>query len=228
MIKQRFKMKNKVLLKSLFHIAKLVEQAQELTKKKIIVDAFNDYSYTDFSLYTDCIETGNSLYNKKGIELADSGLMQNSYYKDTLDTMDGYPYYEDTRYYKIKDGVFVGVTFYDSITINTSPELLNTIFKIAILNNKINKILARPQVVEVFEDIGFNIDGFEYNCTEKNGLLYHNNGNPIAEGDKYSSTGMIDDLYYVDQHTGYLEDDYYGIMYYKISDGLFVKIEYSC
>lgn len=218
-------MKNKILLKSLFHIAKLMEQAQKLTKKKIIVDTFDDYSYTDFRLYTNCIETDNNLYNKNGVELANSGLIQNSYYEYKID---GYPYYENTRYYKIKNGVFVGITFYDSITIDASPELLNTIFKIAILHDKIDKILARPQITEIFEDINFNISGFEHNCTEQNGLLYHSNGNPIAEGDKYSSTGMIDDLYYIDQHTGYPEDDYYGTMYYKISDGLFVKIEYSC
>lgn len=220
-------MKNKVLLKSLFHIAQLTEQAQKLMKKKIIIDTFNDsLSHEDFHLYTGCIEKDNMLYNKNGVELADSGLIESAYYKYAFYA---YPYWKETRYYKIKDGIFVGMSFWDSITIDDSCKLLDTIFEIASLQSKINKILSRNQVAEEFEDMTFfKIEGFERNCIEQNSALYAGDGYYIADGDKYEPTGMIDDLYYVNQHSGYLEDDYYGTMYYKISDKLFVKVSYSC
>lgn len=218
-------MKNKVLIKSLFHIAQLSEQAQRLMKKKIIIDTFNDsLSREDFHLYTDCIEKNNKLYSKNGIELANSRLIENAYYKYKFSDWS-----EEVRYYRIKDEIFVGMEFWDSIVINNSHELLDEIFKIASLQDKINKILLRRQVAEEFDDMTyFKVEGFERNCVEQNCLLYDRNGNYLAEGSKSDPTGMIDDLYYVNQHSGYLEDDYYGTMYYKISDKLFVKVSYSC
>lgn len=221
-------MKNKVLIKSLFHATQLTEQIQKLMMQKEIVDAFGKEVQSDIILLTGCIEKDDCLYNTNGYNLAVSGLINNLYYVTNDYNYDSSDWLE-SRYYKIKKGIFVYINFCESNMNGNSPDFLKTIFEIASLKSKINKIFLRPQVAEEFEDMTyFEVEGFERNCIEQNGLLYDSNGCCLAEGDKWEPTGMIDNLYYVDQHSGYLEDDYYGTMYYKISDKLFVKVSYNC
>jgi hypothetical protein len=73
---------------------------------------------------------------------------------------------------------------------------------------------------------GYCVENKLFNCTEKNGCLYDCKGNLLATG------GIVDDLYYCNQHTGYmvddLYDDFYGIVYYKIRKGVFVKVSFGC
>lgn len=222
-------MKNKVLLKSLFHAAQLSEQIQKLMIRKEIIDAFGEEPIqSDITLLKGCTEKDYSLYNANRLNLAISGLIDNSYY-DAVDYDYDFSAPLVTRYYKIKDGMFVSISFCDPTMNASSPNFLKTIFEIASLQSKINKILLRNQVAEEFDDMSyFKVEGFERNCVEQNCLLYDSNGSCLADGDKYEPTGMIDNLYYVDSHCCYLEDDYYGTMYYKISDKLFVKVSYSC
>lgn len=221
-------MKNKVLIKSLFHATQLTEQIQKLMMQKEIVDAFGKEVQSDIILLTGCIEKDDCLYNTNGYNLAVSGLINNLYYVTNDYNYDSSDWLE-SRYYKIKKGIFVYINFCESNMNGNSPDFLKTIFEIASLKSKINKIFLRPQVAEEFDDMTyFKVEGFERNCVEQNCLLYDSNGNYLAEGSKWDSTGMVDDLYYVNQHSGYLEDDYYGTMYYKISDKLFVKVSYSC
>lgn len=61
------------------------------------------------------------------------------------------------------------------------------------------------------------IDG----CTERNGHLYRN-------GDRIDRDGLVDDLYYCTQYTGYCEDDFYGTLYFKTNvPGQFVAVPFS-
>ncbi len=48
------------------------------------------------------------------------------------------------------------------------------------------------------------IDG----CKEKDGHLYRN-------GIRLDNGGLVDDDCYCEQYTGYLEDDFYGVVYFK-------------
>lgn len=221
-------MKNKLLIKSLFHAAQISEQIQKLTMRKDIVDAFGDEIQSNIVLLTNCTEKGNCLYNSNGYKLAVSGLINNSYYRE-IDYDYGPSDLLEHRYYRIKNGTFVYIDFCDSNLNANSTNFLKIIYRIAYLKSKINKILLRPQVAEEFEDMTyFDIEGFERNCIEQNSLLYDSDGRCIAEGCKWEPTGMVDNLYYVNQHTGYLGDDYSGNVYYKISDGLFVNVSFSC
>lgn len=59
-------------------------------------------------------------------------------------------------------------------------------------------------------------------CYVREDVLYSKDGKKIATG------GLVDDLYFVDQRTGYCEDDFYGNMYFPVGDGEYVKVYYKC
>lgn len=71
-------------------------------------------------------------------------------------------------------------------------------------------------------------DGMDYErsylvsgCKEKNGHLYQH-------GDRLDNCGLVDDLYYCSQHTGYCEDDFYGTLYFKTNvPGQFVAVPFE-
>lgn len=57
-------------------------------------------------------------------------------------------------------------------------------------------------------------------CKEKNGHLYQ-------DGGRLDNSGLVDDLYYCDQHTGYCEDYFYGTLYFKTDvPGQFVAVHF--
>lgn len=58
-------------------------------------------------------------------------------------------------------------------------------------------------------------------CKERNGHLY--------QGDsRLDNDGLVDDLYYCCQYTGYCEDDFYGTIYFKTNvPGQFVAVPFS-
>lgn len=58
-------------------------------------------------------------------------------------------------------------------------------------------------------------------CTEKRGHLYQ-------DGCRLDNCGLVDDLYYCDQHTGYCEDDFHGTLYFKTNvPGQFVAVPFE-
>lgn len=62
---------------------------------------------------------------------------------------------------------------------------------------------------------------FVDNCEEKNGHLYSDEG-------RLDNSGLVDDDYYCNQHTGYLGDDFYGTVYYKTDvPGKFVAVPFA-
>lgn len=71
---------------------------------------------------------------------------------------------------------------------------------------------------------GLHIESAEFikNCVAEEGHLYDRDGNQL------DNCGLVDDEYYCNQSRGYLEDDYYGTLYYATDEnGTFVKISFS-
>ena len=89
------------------------------------------------------------------------------------------------------------------------------------LKNKRNKVaqhefisdLCSWEVVEIYR-----------NCTVRDGCLFTDKG-ILLSGDSCMEEGVP---YFVNQSTGYSEDDYYGTMFVCVSKGTFVAIAYSC
>lgn len=67
-------------------------------------------------------------------------------------------------------------------------------------------------------EAAYLVDG----CREKNRHLYR--------GDKrLDRQGLVDDLYYCYQKQGYMEDDFYGTLYFKTNvPGQFVAVPFEC
>lgn len=221
-------MKHKLLIKSLFHAAQIAEQIKKLEESQILSETIPEVEF--IRLYTGCKEKNGHLYNQNGYLLSCSGLQHNLFYIDQFSD-----YYEVEMYFKISESTFVRIDSWHfinnedgsaNVEIDISkkelPKFLKTIYQIATLKKQLDNILSRKQVkdgldIETFTS--FTINGFERNCIERNHNLYDCDGNYIAEEV---------DFYYVNQSSGYCEDDYYGALYYKISDGLFVRADYSC
>ena len=79
----------------------------------------------------------------------------------------------------------------------------------------------------LFEDLfSYEFIGVYERCKIKDGCLYDKDGNILS-----SNGGCMDEQipYFVEQTTGYLGDDYYGVMYIKVDNqNTFVAVRYSC
>ena len=79
----------------------------------------------------------------------------------------------------------------------------------------------------LFEKIdldGLHLDAAEIikECVAENGHLYN------RDGEQLDNCGLVDDEYYCSQSKGYLDDDYYGTLYYATTEeGVFIKIPFS-
>lgn len=58
-------------------------------------------------------------------------------------------------------------------------------------------------------------------CSAKGKHLY-------KDGSRLDNCGLTDDIYYCDQHSGYLEDDFYGTLYFKTNvPGQYVAVPFE-
>lgn len=95
--------------------------------------------------------------------------------------------------------------------------------QIAELNEKIIELSNQMEMKGIDTD-GLNLNCAELvkGCIEENGHLYDRDGN------KLDRDGLIDDEYYCHQTQGFIEDDYYGTLYYATDEaGTFVKIPFN-
>lgn len=94
---------------------------------------------------------------------------------------------------------------------------------------KMKKQLAvlQGKIEEEFSDCtAWEIEGILYGCYEKDGHLYNKDGEVVSEE---TCSGDLSEKYYVNQSCGYLEDDYYGTLYYMVDNkGTVVEVSYSC
>lgn len=97
--------------------------------------------------------------------------------------------------------------------------------------NKIKKIANQAANIRKFEKDFYDETGLEglnffhseliSGCKEIKGHLYINDY-------RLDNSGLVDDLYYCYQLTGYCEDDFYGDLYFKTNvPGQFIKVPFS-
>lgn len=61
------------------------------------------------------------------------------------------------------------------------------------------------------------------NCKVINNELYD------AEGNRLATDGLVDNLYFCNQSTGYAADDYSGYVYIPVNDtGSYISLYYEC
>lgn len=99
--------------------------------------------------------------------------------------------------------------------------VLPEIKKIAGLNAailRLSEILREKMDTEGLDwTSAYFVDG----CKERNGHLYR-------RGEMLDRDGLVDDLYYCEQYTGYCEDDFYGTLYFKTNvPGQFVAVPFA-
>jgi hypothetical protein len=95
------------------------------------------------------------------------------------------------------------------------------IAKIAGLNAKIKHLAGILENKMDTDGLDFQNAYFVNGCKEKNRHLY--------QGDsRLDRDGLVDNLYYCCQYTGYCEDDFYGTLYFKTNvPGQFVAVPFS-
>lgn len=99
--------------------------------------------------------------------------------------------------------------------------ILSEIKKIAGAVAKIDRLSNRLEKETDLTGAWWNGAYLVSGCTEKKGHLYQS-------GRRLDNGGLIDDLYYCDQHTGYCEDDFHGTMYFKTNvPGQFVAVPFE-
>ncbi len=107
-----------------------------------------------------------------------------------------------------------------------NKEVLGLIKELGELATKINSIRERLNKIYPFDEIDWGVNAVYADCIIKDGYLYD------SEGELLSNDGgcMDEDVpYFVNQHTGYCEDDYYGTMFIKVDEqNTFVAIRYWC
>lgn len=64
-----------------------------------------------------------------------------------------------------------------------------------------------------------------HNCKVENDKLFDEKGNLLSSDGRCMNESIP---YFVNQSTGYSEDDYYGTMYINVSDNTFIAVYYSC
>lgn len=93
--------------------------------------------------------------------------------------------------------------------------------KIAKLNSQVNDLISK--ISKKIDDGGLDFRSayFVEGCIEKSGHLYNKDGLVL------DNSGLVDNDYYCEQHTGYCEDDFYGTLYFSTkTKGLFVAIPF--
>ena len=107
-----------------------------------------------------------------------------------------------------------------------TKETLRLIKELGELETKCNLIREKLDKTYPFDGcMHWGVQGVYTGCTVKDGDLYDSCGNEL------SNDGCMDEEipYFVNQCTGYCEDDYYGTMYVKVDDeNTFVAIAYEC
>ena len=93
--------------------------------------------------------------------------------------------------------------------------------KIACLNDKIKRLVGIVGKKIDADGMGLESAYLISGCKEKNGHLYQ-------DGGRLDNSGLVDDVYYCNQHTGYCEDCFYGTLYFKTDvPGQFVAVPFD-
>lgn len=109
----------------------------------------------------------------------------------------------------------------------TTNKTLRLLKKMGDLMQQLANIKETLDKSEFFEDLlSWDVVGIYYNCKIKNGKLYTDT-DELLSGDGRCMDEEIP--YFVNQHTGYCEDNYYGTMFIRVGDlNTFVVVAYEC
>lgn len=92
------------------------------------------------------------------------------------------------------------------------------------LNQKSER--AKLEKHSFFEDLyDWDIKAIYKNCVIKDGKLYNEKGTILSKDGACMNESVP---YFVNQSTGYCEDDYFGTMFVSVGNGIFVAVSYSC
>lgn len=94
--------------------------------------------------------------------------------------------------------------------------------EIALIDEKAKELAEK--VAEKIDIDGLNIYSANVirGCKEEDGHLYD------SSGKRLDNCGLVDDDYYCYQQSGYIEDDFYGRLYYATDEnGVFIEIQFS-
>lgn len=89
-----------------------------------------------------------------------------------------------------------------------------------------SKLCAKIAEDAFFEDMEWSIRRTHHKCEIRGGVLFSSGGELLSTDGRCMNEQIP---YFVNQTTGYLGDDYYGVMFVKVDDkNTFVEIEYAC
>ena len=95
--------------------------------------------------------------------------------------------------------------------------------EIALMNEKRQELCKKLEEEIDIDDLGMEYAKIIRNCEERDGHLYD------SAGKRLDNSGMVDDEYYCYQQQGYIEDDFYGKLYYATDEkGVFVEVSFHC
>ena len=108
-----------------------------------------------------------------------------------------------------------------------NKEALRLLKELGELNTRRHLIHEKLNKVYPFDEcMDWDAEGVYAGCIVKDGSLYDSNGNLLSRDGRCMDEKIP---YFVNQYTGYCEDDYYGKMFIKVDDeNTFVVIEYWC
>ncbi len=108
-----------------------------------------------------------------------------------------------------------------------SKETLCLIKELGELNARCNLIRENLRKIEPFDEcMDWDATGVYTGCTVNDGSLYDSRGELLSNDGRCMDEEIP---YFVNQYTGYCEDDYHGTMFIKVDDeNTFVAIEYWC
>lgn len=96
----------------------------------------------------------------------------------------------------------------------------NELKKIACMNQKIEMLSNKLAQKIGLDDIDLSSARLVSGLSERFGHLYRN-------GVMIDNSGLVNDDYYCCQHTGYIEDEFFGKLYFKTNvPGQFVEIDF--
>lgn len=108
----------------------------------------------------------------------------------------------------------------------TAKKALKTLLQLSRVHQKEEELKALVSEIDLFDDIEWSYEATYTNCTIKDGVLYSESGNKLSTDGRCMSEDIP---YFVNQHTGYCCDDFYGTMYIKVNDmNTFVAISFEC
>lgn len=109
----------------------------------------------------------------------------------------------------------------------TTKRILQLIKKLGDLMQQMENIRETLSKSEFFEDLSsWGVVGIYYNCKIENGKLYTDKGELLSDDGNCMDEKIP---YFVNQFTGYCEDDYYGTMFIRVGDlNTFVAVSYEC